>query len=172
MEAGRFVTESLRRDHDRSGFASGQPDLDRYLWEVASQDVRRRATAAFVLVDTQAGIVAGYYTLSATSLASHELPEAVLRRLPRYPVLPAILLGRLALDSGYQGRQLGGVLLYDALQRALRISAEIGAIGVVVDAIDERALTFYERHAFVQLGESRRRLFQTMASIEALVTED
>lgn len=171
MEAGRFVTEPLHRDHDRSKFASGKPDLDRYLREVASQDVRRKASAVFVLVDTTTGTVAGYYTLSATSLAAHELPDAIIRRLPRYPLLPAILLGRLAIALQYQGRQIGGALLFDALQRALRTSLDIGAIGVVVAALDERAVTFYERYGFVPWGASRQRLFQTMASIEALVAK-
>lgn len=170
MERSRFVTEPLVPTHDRSEFESGQPELDRYFRDVVSQDVRRGASAAYALVDTNTSVIAGFYTLSATSLATEELPAALVRRLPRYRTMPAILLGRLAVDRRYQGRKLGEALLYDALARALNISREIGAIGVVVDAIDERAASFYERFEFVPLGRSRR-LFQAMASIETLVTK-
>jgi GNAT superfamily N-acetyltransferase len=131
--------------HDRAGFFCGVEALDRYFRTQAGQDGRKRVAACFVLVDDAAGPdgrVAGYYTLSAASIALAELPPALAKRLPRYPVVPATLLGRLAVDRGYRGRGLGEALLFDAFIRSLR--SEIASFAFVADAKDEAAQAFYE----------------------------
>ncbi len=98
-----FAIEALERRHDRSRFACGSAPLDRYIRELASQDVRRRTARVFVAVPEGGGAeVAGFYTLSAGSIARDALPKAATRRLPRYAV-PVALLGRLAVDRGYGG---------------------------------------------------------------------
>jgi GNAT superfamily N-acetyltransferase len=86
--------------------------------------------------------VAGYYTLTATSVALNALAPAIAKKLPRYPVVPAVLLGRLAVTRPYQGHGLGGVLLADALTRTAR--ADLGVFALVVDAKDEAAQRFCE----------------------------
>ncbi len=96
--------EPLRKDHIRLPFACGTESLDRYFHQQAVQDARRKAAAVFVLTSEQGDAVLGYYTLSATSIDSSELPEGIARKLPRYPRLPAILIGRLAVAQNYQGR--------------------------------------------------------------------
>ena len=100
--------EPLSDDHDRSQFLSGSNALERYLREQASQDIRRRIATCFVAVSVTAG-VAGYYTLTATSVALSALPPDIAKKLPRYPVVPAVLLGRLAVARHYQGHGLGGI---------------------------------------------------------------
>ena len=151
--------ELLGRAHDRSSFNSGAAELDRYLIELASQDARRRTAAVFVAVDSNA--VVGYYSLAAYAIELAELPEHLTRRLPRYPLIPATLLGRLAVDTTWQGRGLGEYLLLDALFRSLR--NEIASYAVVVEARDENAERFYQKYGFRQL--QRRRLFLPMATI-------
>jgi len=108
-------------------------------------------------VSRKASEIAGYYTLTATSIALTELPLPVVKKLPRYPVVPAALLGRLAVARSYQERGLGGVLLTDALKRSAR--AEMGVFAMVVDAKDEAAQAFYEHYGFVRLSGETRRLF-------------
>lgn len=114
--------------------------------------------------------IAGYYTLSATSIETTDLPEDIARRLPRYRVQPAILLGRLARDLGFRGMGVGELLMRDALERCLQIQqTELGAVAVVVDAIDEAAAHFYEGFGFIHIngagqGETRR-LFVPMETI-------
>lgn len=137
--------------HERSAFSCGIDPLDRYLQSQASQDARRRVAAPYVLVEPGAPHVLGFYTLSNTSLRAAELPAAFVRRLPRYPVLPATLLGRLAVDVRQRGRGLGTVLLLDALRRCLR--SETASLAVVVDAKDDAAVSFYERHEFLRLPD-------------------
>ena len=139
--------------HDRNGFASGSEALDRYFREVVTQDIRRRIAKCFVAVDENE-IVAGYYTICATSVGLGELPPARAKKLPRYPAIPAVLLGRLAVSSKHQGKQLGAVLVVDACERAAR--SDIAALLMLVDAKDEAAARFYDHLGFERLGNGRR----------------
>ena len=114
----RFRVESLAASHRRAEFGCGNEALDRYLHRQAGQDARRLVAAVFVLYDAEADLIAGYYTLNASSIAPTDLPAELARKLPRYEALPAVLLGRLAVDARYQGQGLGALLLFDALKRA------------------------------------------------------
>ena len=165
-----FAIEALERRHDRSRFACGSAPLDRYIRELALQDVRRRTARVFVAVPEGGVEVAGFYTLSAGSIARGDLPEREARRLPRYPV-PVALLGRLAVDRGYGGRGLGTSLLADALRRVARAGETVAVYAMVVDAKDEQAQAFYERFGFVRLPDAGRRLFLPMAAAARLPTE-
>jgi GNAT superfamily N-acetyltransferase len=143
--------------HDRATFACGVESLDLYLKTQATQDLRRKANAVFVLVDlAHPRVVLGYFTLCATSLAPGMVPEAARKHLPRYPVVSATLVGRLAVAQSHQGLGLGGVLLVRALRKAYENRNVVGASMVVVDAIDERAACFYATHGFIRLPESMR----------------
>lgn len=163
-----YATEPLEPRHDRGAFSCGVESLDRYLHQQARQDERRNVARVFVMADPDTDVVAGYYTLSMTSLELSGLPGEVARRLPRYPVVPAALIGRLAVDRRFHGRGLGSLLLLDACRRALDASAEVAAVAVVVDAIDDGAQRFYEHHDFRPLTGDGRRLFLPMATIAKL----
>lgn len=154
----RYRIELLRK-HDRAGFTSGSAELDHYLRAQASQDMRRRVASCFVAI-TDDGAVAGYYTIAATSLVLDLLPADRAKRLPRYPTVPAVLLGRLAVAIDHQGRRLGGAFVADALLRASR--AEVMAYAMVVDAKDDRAAHFYAHLGFEALAEDRRRLIRAL----------
>ena len=165
--AARPIIELLDTTlHDRSGFSCGVEALDRYLQSQAGQDARRRVAAPYVLLEPPSPSVIGFYTLSNTSVQAAELPAAFIKKLPRYPVLPATLLGRLAVDVERRGSGLGTVLLLDALRRCLR--SETASLAVMVDAKDEAAISFYERHEFLRLPDQANRLFKPMAEIEKL----
>jgi ribosomal protein S18 acetylase RimI-like enzyme len=145
-----FLIEVLGADHDRAGFSCGIEALDRYFREQVTQDVRRRATACYVAIDAATSQVAGYYTLAAAGVILADLPPALAKRLPRYPSVPVARLGRLAVDTAYRGRKLGGALLWDAVARSMR--SEIAVFALVVDAKDEQAEDFYRHHGFVPFG--------------------
>jgi hypothetical protein len=102
----------LDASHDRASFHSGVPGLDRYIHHQAGQDAKRKVAAPFVMV-ASSGAILGYYTLSAYSIQLGVLPDPIARRLPRYPLLPATLLGRLAIGSGCRGQNLGRFLLME-----------------------------------------------------------
>jgi len=165
VAAERLRVEPLGSGHDRSGFDSSVEPLDRYFRTQASQDARKNIAAPFVLV-LEDGTIAGYYTLSATSVQLSELPEQAVRKLPRYPLVPATLLGRLAVDRRRQGKGYGRFLLADALYRAAR--SEIASFAVIVDAKDDSARRFYVRESFLPLLDQPMKLFRPMADIRQL----
>jgi ribosomal protein S18 acetylase RimI-like enzyme len=145
--------------HDRSGFESGSAPLDAYFRRQVTQDIRRKVGNCFVAVDGS-GVVAGFYTLAATSIPLDKLSEERSKRLPRYPSVPAILVGRLAVATVAQGRGLGGMLLADALTRAGKSDA--AGHMLVVNAIDEAAAAFYVHHGFERLPDNRRCLVRLL----------
>ncbi len=161
--------EALAPHHDRDGFSCGVDSLDRYLRTQASQDVRRKANAVFILVEPEnPNLVLGYYTLCATALAHGDVPAPARKHVPRYPLVSATLLGRLAVSEARQGERLGAMLLADAVQRAYASAATVGSSMLVVDAINERAAAFYEGNGFVRLPDSLR-LVLPMHAIKRLV---
>jgi GNAT superfamily N-acetyltransferase len=164
-----WTIEPLHDRHDRASFSCGNASLDRYLKEQAGQDLRRSCATSFVLVPGLGQVsILGYYTLSSYGIDLGELPASVTRKLPRYPLIPATLLGRLAVDQRHQGRGIGEFLLTDALHRALVQSTEIAAAAVVVDAIDKQAAQFYEHFGFIAFPSITGRLFLSMRTVAGL----
>src|ERR1700691_219789 len=141
MSSAAFRMEPLGSAHDRSVFHCGEEILDRYLQTQATQDSRRRMANCFVAVEVATGRIAAYYTLSAASIPMVDLPAEETKRLPRYPTLPAVRIGRLAVDVGFQGRGLGAAMLMNTAHRTLR--ADAAAYTLLVDAKDDRAVAFY-----------------------------
>ncbi len=161
--------EALAAHHDRGGFSCGIDSLDRYFRTQASQDVRRKANGVFVLTEPERpDVVLGYYTLCATGLPQGDVPAAARKHVPRYPLVSATLVGRLAVSETRQGERLGAMLLADAVRRAHGSAATVGSSMLVVDAINERAAAFYEGNGFVRLPDSLR-LVLPMQVIRGLV---
>ena len=163
-----YRVEALGRQHDRSVFSCGVEPLDRYLREQAGQDARKRVAAPFALCEGKSHAVLGYYTLSALSVDVGAWPKDVARKLPKYPVVPATLIRRLAIDRGLRGRGAGEHLLMDALRRALAASREVASVAVVVDAKDDNAVSFYRRYGFIAFPDQPNKLFLPMAVVEQL----
>lgn len=162
-----FLLESLNNTHDRAGFSCGKIGLHRYFQTQATQDVRRRITKCFVGVEVATGTVVAYYTLAAAGIAILDLPADITRKLPRYPTIPAIRIGRLAVDTRFHGRKLGGVLLSDALGRVL--ASPIAAYALLVDAEDAAATGFYRHYGFQPLADQPRTLFLPTATAEQIL---
>ena len=160
MSAALFLIAALDARHDRAVFNSGSKPLDRYLREQATQDIRRRVAACFVALSEQR--IAGYYTLASASLLLADLPASTGKKLPRYPTVPAVRMGRLAVDQAFKGQSLGAALLADALHRAIR--SEIAAYALMVDAKDDSAAAFYQHHGFIALPSSPLALFLPLAT--------
>ncbi|MGH6841372.1 MAG: GNAT family N-acetyltransferase [Methylocella sp.] len=164
--APALLIEPLSDQHDRESFASGGEPLDRYLRQQAGQDARRRVASCFVLVGDGDRVPIGYYTLAATSIALAELPEPLAKRLPRYPVVTATLMGRLAVDARHRREGHGEFMIFDAFSRVLR--NDIASYAFVADAKDDKAARFYQRYRFRFLVEGGQRLFVPVAEIAKL----
>lgn len=153
--------------HDRQAFSCGEPSLDNYLQKRASQDVKKRAAAVHVLsAKYSPSIILGYYTLTASSITSNDIPQALQKKLPRYDQVGVTLLGRLAVDETCKGQGLGSLLLMDALHRALRASVQVSSFAVVVDALHEEAKAFYLHYGFIPFEAHPLKLFTPMKTIE------
>ncbi len=162
MSKAPFRLAPLDDAHDRAAFDSGSEPLNLYLRQQANQDIRRRVAACFVAL-TDDHHIAGYYTLASASLLLADLPANIGKKLPRYPTVPAVRMGRLAVAQDFKGQGLGGALLADALDRAAR--SEIAAYALMVDAKDETAAAFYWHHGFIALPDSSLTLFLPLATV-------
>lgn len=144
---------AFNKAQQRQQFDCGIAELNRYLHQQISQDAKRHIAAPFVLLDDNQ--IIGFYTLSASSVNVSDLPIELIKKLPKYPLIPVALLGRLAIDKEYQGQGLGDFLLMDALKRSLQLSKQIGIMAVVVDAINKSACRFYQQYGFKILTHQR-----------------
>jgi len=164
--SGGYLVEPLNERHVRAGFSCGVEVLDRYLRNQAGQDVRRNISAVYVLRPAESPAVAGFHTLANSIIQLDALPPDKARKLPRYPQVPATLLGRLAVDLQHRGRGLGEFLLVDAMKRTLAASQATASYALVVDAKDEAAKAFYLRYGFEPILNQTNRLFLPMQDIE------
>lgn len=165
MSDSQFQVFRLESSHERSAFHSGSEPLDSYFTQQVSQDVRRRVTTCYVAL-TKDHQISGYYTLASASVLLSDLPTALSKKLPRYPTVPAIRMGRLAIDNKFKGMGLGAALLADALTRSIR--SEIAAYALLVDAKDEIAAAFYKHHGLVAFPSQALKLFLPLATVAGI----
>ena len=141
-----YTFELLAPHHDRAAFSCGEPSLDVYIRQYAHQDMQRDLAKCYVLCEPGGPEIIGYYTLCSHAVEPAALPHERALSSGGYPYVPAVLIGRLAAATQYQGQGIGGLLLMDALWRTLPIP--IGIKLIVVDALHETAATFYEHYGF------------------------
>lgn len=162
-----FRIEPLGPKHDRAGFSCGVPSLDLYLQRQAGQDFKKHVAVSFVLTP-DGSTIAGYYTLSQYAVLLIDIPEDIARKLPKYPMVPSTLIGRLAVSTMFRGEGHGETLLMDALYRILQHSKGVASAAAVVDAIDSAAVAFYRKYGFLELPNVPRRLFLPIGTIDTL----
>jgi hypothetical protein len=132
---------ALGSHHNREAFSCGEPALDTYLQRQATQDIKRPIAQVFVAMGDVRERITSYYSRSAASFQKDELPPALAKRPPHYPV-PAAVLGRLAIDRAQQGRRLGETSLLDGIRRVVRASTTVAVYAIVVDAKKQGAQAF------------------------------
>jgi predicted GNAT family N-acyltransferase len=161
-----LIIETLNSQHKKSGFDCGNELLNNYIQKQAKQDVSRDLSACYILNNPEDKIVVGYYTLSGSSIKKNDFPEDLILKLPpSYVDLPTVLLGRLAIDNLEKGKGFGEILLIDALKRCVEISNSLGVLAVIVDPIDEKAVTFYKSYGFI-LIPSNNKMFIPIKTIQ------
>jgi len=153
----------ITKELQKLPFDCGYPALNSYFKHYALKNDNLMIGKTFVAID-DSGIVTGFMTFSNAQIEATNLPESITRKLPRYPV-PAFRIGKLAVDSRFQGMGVGSWLLKMALQRALDVSASVGIFAVLVDAIDEKAKYFYLRYGFIPMDDHPLTLYLPLATI-------
>jgi predicted GNAT family N-acyltransferase len=161
-----YLIEPISKEHKRDNFDCGIEILNSYLKTQANQDKCKFIAAPFIAIREDNNEIIGYYTLSATSIKLEDLPVNLMKKLPKYPILPAILLGRLAIDKKYQNSGWGKLLLMSALYRSL--NNEIAAMAMVVSAINDQAMNFYKKYHFIPFDDYSNRLFLPMLTIKQI----
>lgn len=165
--SARFVIGSLTKAHKRADFTCGDERIDRYFRETVSQDIKRNYATCFIARDIATSRIAGFYTLSSSNVPLTEVPEPLAKKLPRYPTVPAVLIGWLGRHSDYAGQGLGEALLFDAIRTVA--TAPIGAHAIFADAIDDRAAAFYAAFGFIPLIRRPHTLYLPVATASRLV---
>jgi predicted GNAT family N-acyltransferase len=163
-------TVNLLSSHYREDFECGKDLLDNYLKKQANQDVKKKLSACFVISEEENGLnkVKGYYTLSNSSIPREMLPEKFNKSFPKsYKAIPVTLLGRLALDKSLFGKGIGEYLLLDALKKSHLTAKEVASFAVVVDPIDDYAISFYGKYGFILIPDSGK-MFLPMKTIDEL----
>ena len=163
-KAPLYRIEVLSSDHNRAAFSCGVEPLDRYFQTQVTQDIRRHITNCFVAISTETGDVAAYYTMASASIPTPDLPAEERKRLPRYPTMPAVRIGRLAVDIKYRNLGLGRILIMDATAKTL--NAAPASYALLVDAKDDKAESFYQKHGFRNLTDMPCVLFLPLATAQ------
>ena len=159
-----FVAQAVGDQHILAGFDCGKPELDLWLRDSARHAERHRTCRTFVWHTGDNAVVA-YFSLAAHLIERAVLPRGLAHGAPTQ--IPAVLLARLALDKTLHGQGLGGVLLADALGRAVEAGLRIGVRFILVDAIDDQAAGFYRAHGFTPVPGDPHRLVRKASSIAA-----
>ena len=159
-----------KNKHNRKGFDCGEPTLNKYLLEKASQDIHNDYIKLYVATEESENAVLGYYTLSSSSLPLQDIPEPLRKKLPKYHSVPAVLLGRLAVDKKVQGKGLGSELMGDAIIRS--INSSIAWTVMVVDAKDDNAVKFYKHFLFTPLMDDPKHLYVRKTDLSSLVFQE
>jgi ribosomal protein S18 acetylase RimI-like enzyme len=157
-----FRIERLSSSHDRSTFTCGNERIDRYFRQTVTQDIKRRYATCFVAIESATDRVAGFYTLSSNNVALTEVPPELAGRLPRYPSVPATLIGWMGRHVEFRGVGLGAALLFDAIQ--IVATSSIGSHAIFADAIDESAIAFYQSYGFVALTDRPSKMYIPVAT--------
>lgn len=163
----KLAFEPLKKKHDRESFTSGEPALDDWFRKRALQDVKRNISRVFVAIDDDG--VAGFYSLSAFTIALAGVPAELAHKLPRYDAFPAALIGRLARAERVRGQGVGELLLADAIKRVLAVDESMAIFAIVVDSKNESATKFYGSFGFSLFPDTPRRLFLLTATARAAI---
>jgi len=151
--------------HNRKDFDCGVEALNQYLQKVANQDQKRNLTKIYVLAEDEE--IIGYYSISAHSVMRDYLPEDI--KPGAYKDIPFLLLGRLAVDNRHQGKGYGDTLILHAFRTTMEAAEKVGILGIIVDAKDEKAASFYEGFGFRRLSGTENRLVLSISAISELI---
>lgn len=165
----KWITLPFAEGHDAADFDCGNPTLSDWIRQYAGQHERRGLARTYVLVRPGESRVMGYYALATTSIQFDVVPSKHAKKLPRRSPIPAVLIGRLAVDRSLHGQGLGAVLLIDAMRKADSVAGQVGVQSIVVHAMDDEVKGFYTKRGFEELLDDPRHLFIPMPVVRRLL---
>lgn len=162
----RVIVERLSREHDRSRFDCGNPDLNDFLRTKARKHADQSISVTWVAVQEGEKRILGYITLALGAVAFADADPEVTKGLPRYP-LPVMHVGRLGTDVSMQGKGIGSLLLRFAAERTIDIADSAGMFGMELVAVDQAAFDYYLRRGFKPLRTGTMRLYMPTDHLRA-----
>lgn len=165
MDVPHYIFTKLAKEHNKASFDCGIPQLNQYIAEQAGQDMKRHVAITYVLSEQFSDEIMGYHTLSATNIELKNLSNQEMKKLPRYPLLPATLIGRLAIDIKYQKKGIGQLVLMHALKLSLENSNQIASMATIVEAKNDKAIQFYKHFGFSQFPDTPNKLYLSMGTV-------
>jgi GNAT superfamily N-acetyltransferase len=167
-----MIIESLEKDkHRRLAFTCGKEPLDRFIHEHAHQAAAKGISKTYVAVDdSDETVILGYYTVTTCRIEAGELPDTIAKKLklPKHD-LPGSLVARLAVSESIKGQGVGSLLLVDAMARCARAASDVGGVAIVVDALEETVVPFYERVGFTRFEPGGLKLFILMMTVREML---
>ncbi|MEA5534351.1 GNAT family N-acetyltransferase [Crocosphaera sp. XPORK-15E] len=160
--------ELLSKTHERDSFDCGEVALNQFLQRTARQHIQKGLSRTFVLVDSeQPSLIIGFFTLSLCEVQLECLPPRWAKKYPS--VVPGVKLARLGVSLNWQRQGIGGILLVEAMKRALVIAENAGVIGLFVDAKDVAVKAYYERYGFEGTKENPLLLFLPLSGLKDFI---
>lgn len=163
-----------KKIHDRESFDCGEPELNSFLRSQATRLMDAGISKTLVLpssitLPNGKTPICAFYSITPTSIKREDLPEAIAKTLPRYPI-PVFLIAQLAVHNEFKGKGLGKIALVDALKCFHKISAHMPAYAIVVDCLNKNAESFYFKYGFQELckNNDRSRLFLPIKQVSCL----
>ena len=163
--AGLLALEKTNQANYRKKFDCAEPSLNDFLQKYARKSSEGDISQTHILFDDQQKKIISYYSICNCSIQKNAVASQF-----AVPVreIPATLIGRLAVDKSYKGRGCGTVTLAEALKQIRALSKIIGIKIVVVDALNEAAVGFYQQFGFIKFDDDPMRLFMKVAEIDTL----
>lgn len=161
-----FQFEPLQRSHPRRGFDCGQDQVNDWVRSKAFQHQEKRLSVTKTLLDPQ-GAIAGFYTLATGQVDFGDLPAEFVRQLPRR-ALPVAVLAWLGVSQSHQGQKLGDLLFAQALRDCYEAGQTFAFVAVIIDCVNDRAKTFYQRWDFKELPGNPYRLYLSARILAAM----
>lgn len=158
------------KKHNRNTFDCGEEELNRFIRQYAARHRKAGVSKTMVLPDKEnSAKICSFYTLSHTEISRKTLPSNIAKKLPRYPV-PVLLIAQLAVDINFQGVGYGKITLIHALEQCFKINQHLPSNAVIIDAINESLVSFYQQYGFKYLDiiDGKKRLYISMQTLAQL----
>ncbi|WP_241568915.1 GNAT family N-acetyltransferase [Rosenbergiella collisarenosi] len=158
---------------DFSNFDCGEPSLSSFLKNHLTSQHQKNILRGYILRKNDSYVVLGYYTLSGSHFEREYLPSKTQQKKIPYSTVPSITIGRLAVDKAHQGKRLGDLLVTHAMRNAYNASLAVGVHALFVEALNIKAVTFYQKLGFKLLTRKNATandcLFYPISGIKALL---
>ncbi|MBR0574458.1 N-acetyltransferase [Pasteurella atlantica] len=161
----KYIEEPLDKAHNRKNFDCGNEELNTFLRCYAGQSHKKGTAKTYLTLDKETKKIIGFYSITLTSIEYNQIPKSFQKGLSRHQV-PLFILARLGVDVSEQNKGIGGVLLYKAIERCIKVSEEVGGIGLLIEAKDDDVAKWYSKFGAISLPDKPLSLILPFSTIK------